>query len=82
MPRTVTEALLGETKPPTIPLPDRLAVSPREAAQLLGVSVPTIYELLSAGRIPSTKVGARRLISTAALRALLDPNGGDSRGVA
>lgn len=51
----------------------RIAVSPREAAELLGVSVPTMYELLNSGRVPSVKVGARRLIATSALRALVEP---------
>lgn len=54
----------------------QLAVSPRQAAQLLGVSVPTIYELLNSGRLPSVKVGARRLIATSQLRAIVEPAAG------
>jgi len=50
-----------------------IAVSPARAAELLGVSRPTIYELLHSGRLPSVKVGARRLIATSALRALVEP---------
>ncbi len=56
---------------------DRIAVSPREAARLLSVSVPTMYELLNSGRVPSVKVGHRRLVSVAGLHALVNP-GGDS----
>lgn len=51
---------------------DRIAVSPREGASLLGISVPTMYELLNSGRVASVKVGARRLIPTAALHALME----------
>lgn len=50
---------------------EKIAVSPREAARLLSVSVPTFYELLNSGRIPSVKVGARRLISVAALHEFM-----------
>lgn len=51
---------------------DRIAVSPREAADLLGVSHMTVYELINSGRLPSVKVGARRLIAVSALRALVE----------
>lgn len=51
-----------------IALDARIAVSPREAAQLLGVSVPTIYSLLNSGELASRKVGARRLIAVDELR--------------
>ncbi len=47
--------------------PGRIAVSPREAAVALGVSVPTLYLLLDSGRIPSVKCGSRRLIAVQAL---------------
>lgn len=50
---------------------DRIAVSPREAARLLGLSVPTLYDLLNSGRIPSVRVGSRRLIAVEALRRLV-----------
>lgn len=50
---------------------DRIAVSPREAARRLGVSVPTFYTLLNNGTIPSVKVGARRLISVKALHRFM-----------
>lgn len=52
-------------------VPGRIAVSPREAARLLGVSVPTVYTLLNAGHIPSVKCGARRLISVRALHQFI-----------
>lgn len=46
-----------------------LAVSPAQAAELLGVSKPTIYNLIHAQSFPAFKVGTRTLISTEALRA-------------
>jgi excisionase family DNA binding protein len=39
-----------------------LAVSPREAARLMGVSRSRVYELLNSGELPSYKDGRRRLI--------------------
>lgn len=38
------------------------ALSPEEVAELLGVSRSTVYREMSRGKLPSTKVGARRLI--------------------
>lgn len=46
-----------------------LAVSPAQAAELLGVSKPMIYTLIHQQSFPSFKVGTRTLISTEALRA-------------
>lgn len=55
--------------------PDPIAVSPREAAKLLGVSVPTMYEILMSGQVRSVKAGTRRLVSVASLRAYVDGAG-------
>ena len=41
----------------------KIAVSPQQAAELLGVSRTTIYELIRAESFPSFKCGNRRLIS-------------------
>lgn len=48
---------------------DRLAVSPTEAAVLLDVSRPVIYQLLNRKDFPSFKIGSRRLIPVDGLRA-------------
>lgn len=57
----------------TIPVvPQRLALSPSEAAAVLGVSRPTIYGLLSSGSLRSVRAGARRLISVAAIEDFLN----------
>ncbi len=52
-------------------IPDRLAVSPRAAAQQLGVGHDAIYTLLYQGRIRSVKLGRRRLIPVSELERFL-----------
>ena len=50
----------------------RLTVTVDEAATLLGISRNVAYEAVKAGRLPSVRVGARRLvIPLAALERLL-----------
>lgn len=49
-------------------MPERLAYSPAEAAEVLGVSRPTVYQLMHREDFPSFKVGARTLISADGLR--------------
>lgn len=46
-----------------------LAVSPREAARMMGIGVTRLYEELGSGSIPSFHLGRRRLIRVAALEA-------------
>ncbi len=48
-----------------------LAVSPPEAAALLGISRAMLYRLLSRGEITSVKIGASRRIRVDALRDYL-----------
>ena len=45
-----------------------LSVSTSEAARLLGVSRPTIYELMQNGGLPWFKVGARTLLPVSGLK--------------
>ena len=49
-------------------MPERMALSPQEAADILGVSRPTVYELMHRADFPSFPVGSRRLIPTEGLR--------------
>lgn len=49
----------------------RLAFSPDEAAELLGISRELIFDLLRTGQLKSVKAGRRRLISKANLDAFL-----------
>lgn len=46
---------------------ERVALSVTEAAALLGVSRPTVYQLMNRADFPSFRIGARRLISRAGL---------------
>lgn len=48
---------------------DKLAYSPTETAQVLGVSRPTVYKLMARTDFPSFKVGSRTLVSAEGLRA-------------
>ncbi len=57
------------TSDPRDPAP--IAVSPVEAARLVGLGRTSIYEALSSGALRSLKIGKRRLILVDALRAWL-----------
>jgi excisionase family DNA binding protein len=48
-----------------------LAVSPAEAAVLLGLSRAMVHKLIAAGELPSVKIGAARRIRVDALREYL-----------
>lgn len=47
----------------------RLALSVAEAAEVLGVSRPTVYDLVNREDFPAFKVGTRTLISSEGLAA-------------
>jgi excisionase family DNA binding protein len=47
---------------------DQLLYRPKEAARMLGIGRSTLYELMHAGRIRSTKDGRMRFITLDALR--------------
>lgn len=52
-------------------MPDKLepmAVSAPEAARLLGVSKPKVYELMNRADFPAFKLGGRTLVSVDGLR--------------
>ena len=62
---------------------DRLTVSPRECAELMGVSHQTVYDLLRRDDgIPSFKLGQRTLIPVDGLREWIaaQTGGADSGG--
>ena len=50
---------------------ERLAYSPEEAAELLGISRELIHDLLRTGQLGSVKAGRRRLIGKHHLEAFL-----------
>jgi excisionase family DNA binding protein len=52
-------------------LAGRLAYSPEEAADLLGISKELVHDLLRTGQLGSVKAGRRRLIGKRHLEAFL-----------
>jgi excisionase family DNA binding protein len=57
---------------PAASAPTRLAYSPEEVAQVLGLSRSAIYALLSDGSLRSLKVGRRRVIPATAVDVFLN----------
>ncbi len=51
---------------------EKLALSVTETAELLGVSRPTVYQLIHREDFPAFKVGTRTLISRAGLAAWVE----------
>ena len=56
---------------PSIQLSEKFAFSLKEAGQVLGLSRSTLYKLIGEGRIPTIRVGGRRLIEKTALEWFL-----------
>lgn len=50
---------------------ERLAVSPEEAARLLGIGRTTLYRAIRRKEIRAIKIGGRRLVPVAELRRIL-----------
>lgn len=48
-----------------------IAVSPNEAARLIGIGRTTLYAALSSGALRSAKIGKRRLITIEAIKEWL-----------
>lgn len=51
---------------------ERLLLSPEEAAEMLGVTRSTVYDLLRMRLLTSVKIGRRRLVPVAACREMVD----------
>lgn len=58
-----------------------LAISAPEAARLLGVSKPTIYQYINREGFPSFKLGGRTLVSVEGLREWVKAQAGGPREV-
>jgi len=61
---TKAKQRLLEHEPLTVPI--------RTAATMLGIGRSTLYELLDAGEIETIKVGRRRLVLVAGLKAFVE----------
>ena len=55
---------------------NRITISTKEAAQLLGVSLPTMYELVHIEGFPSIRVGKKILVSVEGLRNWVNERSG------
>jgi excisionase family DNA binding protein len=55
----------------SIPVQDRVTLSPQQAADLMGLSKNTLQTLLDSGDLPSFTVGNRRLISRDSIDELI-----------
>ena len=60
---------------------ERLTVSAPEAARMLGVSKPKIYEIMREPGFPVFKLGGRTLISVDGLRRWVDKQAGSCEQV-
>lgn len=58
-----------------------VSISPSKAAELLGVSRPTVYTLLKRADFPAFKVGSRTLIPVEGLRAWVEKQGKGGMGL-
>ena len=61
----------GKPRQPREPV-KRLFYRPQEAADVLGISVRKVHELIAAGTVPSVRLGRTRLVPVAALERLAD----------
>lgn len=55
---------------------NRITISTKEAAQMLGVSLPTMYELVHIEGFPSIRVGKKILVSVEGLRNWVNERSG------
>ena len=60
---------------------EKLGLSVTEAAALLGVSRPTVYELINRDDFPSFRIGTRRVISRAGLERWVEAQAAHGEGV-
>jgi excisionase family DNA binding protein len=59
---------------------NRATVTVTEAADILGISRSTAYELARSGTLPALRLGRRLVVPTHALEALLDSAGPHTLG--
>lgn len=64
-------ALAYPEPPPVRDAETRLLLSVDEAAQTMGISRATVYELLASGELASLKIGARRLIACETIESFI-----------
>jgi excisionase family DNA binding protein len=65
------KAMPRTSNKPSVPVNERLAVSLREACQIIGIGRTRLYELINNGELESIRLGGRRLVKIEALRELI-----------
>lgn len=53
-------------------LENRITITPKEAASMLGLSLTTMYELVHSDGFPCTRIGKKILINVEGLRKWID----------
>lgn len=53
-------------------LPNQIAATPAQAAEMLGVHVATIYKMHARGELPMRKIGRASRIPVASIHALIE----------
>lgn len=56
---------------------EKLALSVQETAELLGISVPLVYQLVAREDFPSLKIGRRTVVNKRLLQRWLDEQSGE-----
>lgn len=62
--------------------PDPLLVSEREAGVVLGVSARSVFNLLARGDLTAVRIGKRKLVTVASIRAFIERAGSTEGGTA
>jgi excisionase family DNA binding protein len=53
---------------------DPVTITVEQTKRALSVSHTTVYRLINSGQLETLKIGRRTLITTASIRALVDPS--------
>jgi excisionase family DNA binding protein len=69
--RSLAEEIAPPPLPPRPAPADKLTYTLKEACVALGLGKSTLYKLIGDGRLPTIRVGGRRLIETRALEGFL-----------
>jgi excisionase family DNA binding protein len=60
---------------PAIPFDQRISVSVRDAAEIIGIGRSTLYEHIKAGTLTTVKIGSRRLVLVDSIRNFVERGG-------
>jgi excisionase family DNA binding protein len=64
------------------PSPEPLLVSERNAGGTLGVSARTVFNMVARGDLKAVRIGKRKLITVASIRAFIERGGSGEVGAA